>query len=517
VPIEAHLPAGTVFTAVSGGYGHSVALTSTGQVYAWGQNDDGQLGDGSFTESTEPVRVHLPEGSTVTAIASGQDFVLALTSTGTVLSWGLNEWGQLGNGTTGLDSDVPVEVHLPEGTTVTAISAGAGHALALTSAGEVLAWGDNDFGQVGDGTTVNRDVPVPVAGLPADAPVKAIAGGDDHSLALTSTGAVYGWGYNGQGQLGHGTTTSSYRTPVDTLIPAGDTVVGLAAGLGFQSFAITSTGSLLAWGDNTYGQLGDGSSTRRTAPVPVHLPAGTEITAVASGDDHALALTSTGEIYAWGYNRYGQIGDGTTTNRNLPTQVDLPAGSVAVAVGRGNYHSLAVVQGPSSTTTLSAHPEQVTVGEEVGLTAEVACSAGAAEGEVRFVGGDGRVIGTAQLEDGVARISVSDLTQGTHTIVAEYLGGGACPASSSEAVTVTVAGVPETGSPTATEQPTQTPGPGHTGEPTGTPKPTPSPHETRPGGQLPSTGTSGIAGALAVATSALAVGAGFLLLRRRLR
>ncbi len=130
VPVQADLPAGTTATAVAGGYGFSVALTSTGQVLAWGQNDVGQLGDGTFTDRTTPLQVHLPAGTTVTAIAAGDDYVLALTSNGQVLAWGYNEWGQLGNGVTGGESDVPVAVHLPAGTTVTAISSGAGHALA---------------------------------------------------------------------------------------------------------------------------------------------------------------------------------------------------------------------------------------------------------------------------------------------------------------------------------------------------------------------------------------------------
>lgn len=346
VPVAAHVPAGTVFTAVAGGSGHSVALTSTGRVYAWGQNDVGQLGDGSFADSSKPVAVRLPAGTTVTAIASGDDFALALTSTGRVLSWGYNAWGQLGNGTSGNDSDVPAYVQLPDGTAVTAISAGAGHALALTSTGGVFGWGDNDFGQVGDGTRTDRDVPVAVN--PAGgrgAAVKAVAAGDDYSLVLTSSGAVLGWGYNTYGQLGNGTTTTSL-TPVTASIPAGDSVVGLAAGHGFQSFALTSTGGLLAWGDDNDGQLGDGSTTRRTTPVSVRLPAGAAVTGVACGEGHTVAVTSSGEVFAWGSNRYGQIGDDTTANPQVPARVGLSAGSAAVAVGAGDHHTLAIVHAP---------------------------------------------------------------------------------------------------------------------------------------------------------------------------
>ncbi|ROQ72994.1 alpha-tubulin suppressor-like RCC1 family protein [Streptomyces sp. CEV 2-1] len=415
-----------------------MALTSTGKVLAWGQNTEGQLGDGTFTNSTVPVEVHLPAGVTVTAIDSGDDFVLALTSTGNVLAWGYNEWGQLGNGTTGVDSGVPVEVDLPQGTTATGISAGAGHALAVTSTGDVLAWGDNDFGQLGDGTTTDHNVPIETP-IPADSgTVTQIAAGDDHSLALTATGKVLAWGYNAEGQLGDGTTTTR-RLPVETHIPANVTVTSLAAGSGFQSFALTSTGAVLAWGDNTYGQLGDGTNTRRTQPVEVLLPEGTVVTALDSGDDHTVALTSTGRLLAWGDNTYGQLGDDTTTNSNVPVAVHLPEGTTAVAVGTGSYHSLAAAQGPSGTTTLTAAPTTTRPGEPVTLTATVTCTAGPPGGEVTFTDSNGAEIGTVAVnENGTATLTVSDLSEGTHTVTAHYSGDDRCPTSTSEPVTVTV-------------------------------------------------------------------------------
>lgn len=333
---------------------------------------------------------------------------------------------------------MPVEVDLPQGTTATAISAGAGHALAVTSAGDVLAWGDNDFGQLGDNTSTDHNVPIETHIPAGGGTVTRIAVGDDHSLALTSTGEVLAWGYNAEGQLGDGTTTTR-RLPVETHIPANATVTSLAAGSGFQSFALTSTGAVLAWGDNTYGQLGDGTNVRRTEPVEVLLPEGTVVTALDSGDDHTVALTSTGGILAWGYNRYGQLGDDTTTNSNVPVEVDLSQGTTAVAVGTGSYHSLAVAEGPSSTTTLTAAPTTTRSGEPVTLTVKVTCTAGSPGGEVTFTNGNGVEIGTAAVnENGTATLTVSDLSEGTHTITAHYGGGGRCPASVSEPVTVTV-------------------------------------------------------------------------------
>jgi alpha-tubulin suppressor-like RCC1 family protein len=504
VPVRVLLPSGTVVTAVSGGYGHTAALTSTGRVLAWGQNDVGQLGDGSEADSTVPVSVDLPTGTTITDIASGDDHVLALTSTGRVLAWGYNDWGQLGAGSIGAASDVPVEVHLPAGTTVTEIATGAGHSLALTSTGQVLAWGDNDFGQLGDGTRTNRDEPVEAA-LPAGTVVTRIAGGDDHSLALTSTGQVLAWGYNGSGQLGDGTTTTR-TTPVEVHLPAGTEVTGIAAGHGFQSFAMTSASTLLAWGDNSYGQLGDGTVTRRTEPVQVLLPAGALVTQVASGDDHTVALTSTGQVLAWGYNRYGQVGDGSTTNRSAPVEVTIPestraarsASLPAVGIGTGSYHSMAIVEASAeSATDLSAQPSSGHTGDAITFTATVACTAGAPTGTVTFLDGTGRELGTAPVgADGRATLVLTDLPQGQHTVTAHYAGDTTCPPSVSSPVTVTI---------TAESRPT----PSHVA-----PAPT---YRPGPSGALARSGVGSIPAVLRIATVALALGAATLLLIRRRR
>ncbi|MGB3439112.1 MAG: Ig-like domain repeat protein [Actinophytocola sp.] len=449
------LPAGTSVTAVSGGYGFSVALLSTGEVLTWGYNDEGQLGDGSFVRSTVPVYVDLPSDTTITAIAAGDDHILALTATGQVLAWGYNEWGQLGDGTTA-DKGVPVAVNLPAGTTVTAISAGAGHSMALTATGEVLAWGDNDFGQLGDGTATSHSEPALVH-VPAGTVVTTIAGSDDHGLALTAAGDMLAWGYNGSGQLGDGTITSR-REPVLVHLPANMTVTGIAGASGFQSFALTATGALLSWGDNANGQLGDGTTTTRREPVLVHLPAGTAVTAVASGDDHTVALTAAGEVLSWGYNRYGQVGDGTNTNRAEPVEVQRPGGARVVAIGSGSYHSLAITLAPETTTALTAEPARSRTGDPVTFSAAVACNVGVPTGTVTFNVGD-QEIGAAAIEDGVATLVTDALPEGEHHVVARYAGDDMCPPSNSAAVTVTV---------TAPDPGPGPPGPGP-GEPTAQP------------------------------------------------
>ncbi len=201
------------------------------------------------------------------------------------------------------------------------VAAGLYHGLALTSTGAVLAWGWNIVGQLGNGSTNGSDVPVEVR-LPGGTKVTGIAAGFAHSVALTSTGAVLAWGKNYNGNLGNGSTTDS-DVPVKVNLPVGTKVTAVAAGAEYN-LALTSTGAVLAWGYNADGQLGDGSTGTSDVPVNVSLPTGTKVTAVAAGALHSLALTSTGAVLAWGYNADGELGDGNTTNCDVPVKVNLP-------------------------------------------------------------------------------------------------------------------------------------------------------------------------------------------------
>ena len=350
-PVPVGLPAGTRVTAVSAGGYHNLALTSDGSVLAWGYNEFGALGDGTTTNSSTPIPVHLPAGTRVTAVSAGLFDNLALTSDGSVLAWGLNDYGELGDGTTNTSStpSTPVPVDLPAGTRITAVSAGYQHSLALTSDGSVLAWGNNTYGELGDGTTTVSPTPVPVAvNLPAGTRVTAIAAGYSYSLALTSDGSVLAWGANGDRELGDGTTTDS-STPVPVHLPAGTRVTAVSAG-DWGSLALTSDGSVLAWGNNGDGELGDGTATGSSTPstpVPVDLPAGTRVTAVAAGGNYSLALTSDGRVLAWGDNTYGELGDGGTADSYTPVPVDLPAGTRIAAVAAGAEDGLALAVHPS--------------------------------------------------------------------------------------------------------------------------------------------------------------------------
>jgi alpha-tubulin suppressor-like RCC1 family protein len=340
--MERHTPAQVqnlsgvkVFAA---GAGHSLALKDDGTVWAWGLNSHGQLGDGTVAERHTPVQVGTPPLHNVAAIAGGENWSLALKSDGTLWAWGENAIGQLGDGTT-IERLTPVQVGMPPLSHVTAIAAGQGHNLALKDDGTVWAWGLNLVGQLGDGTTIERLTPVQV-GVPPLSGVTAVAGGNNHSLALKSDGTVWTWGWNINGQLGDGTTTDR-NTPAVVPIQSVSGVKALAAGQNY-SVALKDDGTVWTWGQNLVGQLGDGTTIERHTPVQVGMPHLSDVIAIAahSGGGHNLALRSSGIVQAWGWNINGQLGDGTTTDRPFPVQVENLNGTTAIAAG--TRHSVAI-------------------------------------------------------------------------------------------------------------------------------------------------------------------------------
>jgi alpha-tubulin suppressor-like RCC1 family protein len=224
----------------------------------------------------------------------------AATTGGNVYAWGDNSLGELGNGTTDVQSDVPVEVNLPGGVAATAVSEGGSTSLALGSDGNVYAWGYNQYGELGDGTTTGSDVPVEVS-LPGGVAAVAVSEGGGTGLALGSDGTVYAWGYNGFGQLGNGTTSRLYEpgsdVPVEVHLPGGVAAVAVSEGE-YASLALGSDGNVYAWGWGWWGQLGNGTTTDSDVPVEVHLPGGVAAVAVSEGGALSLALGSDGNVYA---------------------------------------------------------------------------------------------------------------------------------------------------------------------------------------------------------------------------
>ncbi|ADO72424.1 MopE-related protein [Stigmatella aurantiaca] len=258
-------------------------------------------------------------------------------------SFSSNEaWGQSASAVRDGESSLTEISALSLSNTQQGVSAGSYHSLLLRSTGAVLAWGQNNSGQLGDGSTQNRTLPVNVLGLPS---IKAISAGGSYSLAVGADGKVWAWGANNSGQLGtgylgNGKSGSEYAdfqvTPVSIVIPGGAAAV--SGGLN-HSLALAKDGKLWAWGANTYGQLGDGTTANRLAPVSVNIPGGA--IAIAAGWYHSLAIARDGRVWAWGRNNSGQVGNGGTANQLTPVVVAFPGSAIAVA--GGGSHSLVVL------------------------------------------------------------------------------------------------------------------------------------------------------------------------------
>jgi len=351
----------TVFS-VAAGSSHSLALCSDGTVAAWGENLLGQLGNNSTTSSAVPVavdRTGVLAGKTVVAVSAGRIHNLALCSDGTVAAWGSGSSGTLGNNFAGGYSTVPVAVDrtgVLAGKTVVAVSAGNYHSLALCSDGTVAAWGSNIYGFLGNNSTTSSAVPVAVdrTGVLAGKTVVAISAGDVHSVALCSDGTVATWGANYWAQLGNNSLTASLVPVAVTTsgVLTGKTVVAVAAGQ-FHNVALCSDSTVATWGANDQGQLGNNSGATSYSAVPVAVDrsgvlSGKAVVAVAASSRHTVALCSDGTVAAWGGNDYGQLGNNSTTQSNVPVAVTsspLAAGERFSGLYRGSEsnHCLALV------------------------------------------------------------------------------------------------------------------------------------------------------------------------------
>lgn len=317
---------------VENGFSHTCVLTNGGGVKCWGLNNLGQLGDGTAVNRSTPIDV-VGLGSGVNAIDVGYHHACVLLDGGSVKCWGHNGHHQLGDGTT-TDRSVPVEV-TGVGNDVVAVAAGGHHTCVLTNSGGVKCWGWNDKGQLGDGTLVERSTPVDVVGLSSG--VKAIAATGHSTCALTDGGGVKCWGDNQWVQLGDGTSTNR-STPVD--------VIGLSSGVqavtvaGHHTCALLDSGDVKCWGFNYGGEVGDGASfVFRSTPVDV-VGLSSGVSAVAAGGAHTCALLNSGGVKCWGWNNFNQLGDGTSTNRLTPVDVvGLSSGVRALGPNMGNNQS----------------------------------------------------------------------------------------------------------------------------------------------------------------------------------
>jgi alpha-tubulin suppressor-like RCC1 family protein len=315
----------------------AVAVTASGQVWAWGRGTSGELGNGARKTRHRPVAVKLPKGVKVKMVRVGFAFAAAVTTDGRVLTWGDGLAGDLGTGKC-KPSDVPVFAALKPGTKVVQLAAGATGVVALTSTGTVLTWGANFAGDLGTGGTRKFSCKPVQAKLPKGAQIKGVAAGVDSRYAITTTGGLLAWG---GGVLGTAKKANPLL-PAPVLIPEGVKVIAASAGL-MDSMALTSTGRVLTWGVNEGGELGNGTFKRSQVPVFAHLPANVRIVAISSGRGHCLALSRAGKVYAWGDDNAGQLGDGGTQPRALPFKVPIPGKAIEIGSGNESFVSTAVV------------------------------------------------------------------------------------------------------------------------------------------------------------------------------
>ena len=331
--------AGPVQAEIAGGLGHSCSSTILGEVQCWGLNDSGQLGDDTTTTRAYPAPVSGLGASPIISVGTGEAFSCALNALGEMLCWGDNAQGQLGDGTRN-SSLVPIMVN-GLGGTVESFSPGRTHVCAVLTNGNAVCWGDNATGQLGIGNFFDRLVPTQISGLAGL--IASVASGYDHTCAVTILGDAYCWGNNFFGQLGDGTFVEKLiPVPVDGLTGTGVRIafVDEAAAGEFHTCIRTPMGDAYCWGDNISGQVGNAvTGTPHTAPVAVAGLAGS-IQQIATGKAFTCALLNSGGIECWGENMDGQLGDGSTIDRFSPAGVTSLSTGVT-AIGLGDLHACA--------------------------------------------------------------------------------------------------------------------------------------------------------------------------------
>lgn len=415
---------------VAGGNSNILGLTKAGQIWGWGANGEGELGDGTLTARSSPV---LALGSLkFKDVVVGATHTMGLSSAGLLYSWGQNQTGQLGDGTIAVRSTPVAVVGGLSFKQVFASNPGTGQQVCagITTAGTLYTWGYNAGGELGDGTVLAKSSPVLVLGGLSFATVTfdATIGGGIATYGLTTTGQLYAWGGNQSGELGDGTVLAR-SSPVAVL---GGLVFTEVFGGANNAYALDATGKLYAWGRNGFGELGDGTTVAKSSPVAVL--GGLSFSQVRAGYDGGfvstiLGLTTSGQIYGWGNNSVGQIGDGTSASHSSP----------ALVVGGLLWKNLAIA-GNSVVTGSSAYALATTgrlyswggnaIGQLGDGTVVAKSSPVLVLGNMQFASGESQVIteittvpGTAyaiNLDSSVATFNNQPVGLNVNRIVVEY-------------------------------------------------------------------------------------------------
>ena len=322
----------TDWVQISAGRFHTAAVRANGQAWAWGSNANGQLGDNTITSRSSPVSV-VGGITDWVQIDAGLAHTAAVRANGQAWAWGNNPSGQLGDDTT-TSRRSPVSV-VGGITDWVQISASVNHTAAVRANGQAWTWGSNFFGRLGDNTTTDRSSPVSVVGGIPD--WVQISAGNYHTAAVRANGQAWAWGSNSNGQLGDN-TTSDRSSPV-SVVGGFTNWVQISAGVGHTA-AIRANGQAWGWGFNSYGQLGNNTTTYRSSPVSV-VGGITDWVQISGGRVHTAAVRANGQAWAWGLNSYGRLGDGTTSDRSSPVSV-VGGFTNWVQISAGTYHTAAV-------------------------------------------------------------------------------------------------------------------------------------------------------------------------------
>lgn len=301
-----------------GGAMHTAAIKSDGTLWTWGRNNFGQLGNGATSDIYAPTSI---DGNDWSSVTVGYTHTVAIKTDGSLWAWGSNAYGQLGNGTTDGSSE-PIQIGNDHDWAQ--VDSQYYHTLAIKADGTLWAWGKNTWGALGKSTQINYSSPVQIG---QEAYWSQIAAGVDHSLAMSDSGVIFAWGLNKYGQLGLGEIDeikedNLYLVTVPTLVAntAVSSTATTAIGHNSKFYATVKTdGTLWAWGNNVYGQLGDGTTLSKSSPVQVGTA--NNWIQVAQGQFHTVAIDTDGKIWSWGRNNYGQLGDGTFNNSSTPNQI----------------------------------------------------------------------------------------------------------------------------------------------------------------------------------------------------
>ena len=339
---------------VAGAMQHTCAILANGDLKCWGYDNSGQLGDGGTAANTaapSTTAIDLGMGRTAVAVSAGDTHTCAILDNDDLKCWGAGPKGQLGMGNTvNLNAPPSTAIDLGTGRTAVAVAAGADHTCAVLDNGELKCWGGGYYGQLGDGISTDSNEPSTTAiDLGTGRTAVAVSAGEYFTCAILDNGNVTCWGRDNHGQLGDGGTNLDTNEPSTTAIDLGTgrTAVALSSG-SYHTCAILDNGDLKCWGYNGFGELGDGSTSSLNAPSPTAIDLGTSRTAVAmsAGSSHTCAILDSGDIKCWGNDAVGQLGDGggyTAISAPSTTAIDLGMGRTAVAVSAGYSHTCAAL------------------------------------------------------------------------------------------------------------------------------------------------------------------------------